>query len=33
MTYIDFIGRTEFERVRAGLQRKFGDRFALPGQD
>ena len=31
MSYIDFIGRAEFERVRAGLQRKFGDRFALPG--
>src|SRR5271165_1829206 len=33
MTYVDFIGRAEFERVRAGLQRKFGERFALPGQD
>jgi 3-hydroxyacyl-CoA dehydrogenase / enoyl-CoA hydratase / 3-hydroxybutyryl-CoA epimerase len=31
MSYVDFIGRAEFERVRAGLQRKFGDRFALPG--
>ena len=31
MSYTDFIGRAEFERVRAGLQRKFGDRFALPG--
>jgi 3-hydroxyacyl-CoA dehydrogenase / enoyl-CoA hydratase / 3-hydroxybutyryl-CoA epimerase len=31
MSYIDFIGRAEFERVRARLQRKFGDRFALPG--
>jgi len=30
MSYINFIGRTEFERVRGGLQRKFGDRFALP---
>jgi hypothetical protein len=29
MSYIDFIGRTEFERVRGDLQRKFGDRFAL----
>jgi len=31
MSYTDFIGRAEFERARAGLQRKFGDRFALPG--
>ena len=31
MSYIDFVGRAEFERVRAGLQRKLGDRFALPG--
>jgi 3-hydroxyacyl-CoA dehydrogenase / enoyl-CoA hydratase / 3-hydroxybutyryl-CoA epimerase len=31
MSYIDFIGRTAFERVRGDLQRKFGDRFALPG--
>jgi 3-hydroxyacyl-CoA dehydrogenase/enoyl-CoA hydratase/3-hydroxybutyryl-CoA epimerase len=31
MSYIDFIGRTAFERVRADLERKFGDRFALPG--
>ncbi len=30
MSYIDFIGRAEFERVRAGLQREIGDRFALP---
>jgi 3-hydroxyacyl-CoA dehydrogenase/enoyl-CoA hydratase/3-hydroxybutyryl-CoA epimerase len=31
MSYIDFIGRTAFDRVRADLERKFGDRFALPG--
>jgi 3-hydroxyacyl-CoA dehydrogenase/enoyl-CoA hydratase/3-hydroxybutyryl-CoA epimerase len=30
MSYINFIGRTEFERVRGDLQRKFGNRFALP---
>jgi 3-hydroxyacyl-CoA dehydrogenase / enoyl-CoA hydratase / 3-hydroxybutyryl-CoA epimerase len=31
MSYIDFTGRAEFQRVRAGLQQRFGDRFALPG--
>jgi 3-hydroxyacyl-CoA dehydrogenase / enoyl-CoA hydratase / 3-hydroxybutyryl-CoA epimerase len=31
MSYVDFIGRTAFERLCTGLQRKFGDRFALPG--
>jgi 3-hydroxyacyl-CoA dehydrogenase / enoyl-CoA hydratase / 3-hydroxybutyryl-CoA epimerase len=31
MSYIDFTGRVEFARVRGNLQRKFGDRFALPG--
>ena len=31
MTYRDFIGREEFERVRARLQEKFGSRFAMPG--
>ncbi len=31
MTYRDFIGREEFERVRARLQEKFGTRFAMPG--
>jgi len=30
ISYIDFIGRTEFERTRADLQQKFGERFALP---
>jgi 3-hydroxyacyl-CoA dehydrogenase / enoyl-CoA hydratase / 3-hydroxybutyryl-CoA epimerase len=30
ISYIDFIGRTAFERGRADLQRKFGDRFAPP---
>jgi 3-hydroxyacyl-CoA dehydrogenase / enoyl-CoA hydratase / 3-hydroxybutyryl-CoA epimerase len=30
ISYIDFAGRTEFERMRAGLQQKFGERFALP---
>jgi 3-hydroxyacyl-CoA dehydrogenase/enoyl-CoA hydratase/3-hydroxybutyryl-CoA epimerase len=31
ISYIDFVGRTEFERMRASLQQKFGERFALPG--
>ena len=31
ISYIDFVGRTDFERIRAGLQQKFGERFALPG--
>jgi 3-hydroxyacyl-CoA dehydrogenase / enoyl-CoA hydratase / 3-hydroxybutyryl-CoA epimerase len=31
LTYLDDIGREEFERVRARLQEKFGDRFAMPG--
>jgi 3-hydroxyacyl-CoA dehydrogenase/enoyl-CoA hydratase/3-hydroxybutyryl-CoA epimerase len=30
ISYIDFVGRTEFERLRTGLQQKFGERFALP---
>jgi len=30
MTYPDFIGRDEFERVRNRLQEKFGNRFAMP---
>ncbi|MBV8351929.1 MAG: hypothetical protein JOZ21_06610 [Verrucomicrobia bacterium] len=30
ISYIDFVGRTEFERICADLQRKFGERFALP---
>jgi 3-hydroxyacyl-CoA dehydrogenase/enoyl-CoA hydratase/3-hydroxybutyryl-CoA epimerase len=30
MTYPDFIGRDEFERVRNQLQMKFGNRFAMP---
>jgi len=30
MSYPDFIGRDEFERVRNRLQEKFGNRFALP---
>jgi 3-hydroxyacyl-CoA dehydrogenase/enoyl-CoA hydratase/3-hydroxybutyryl-CoA epimerase len=31
ISYIDFVGRAEFERIRAGLQQKFGERFAHPG--
>jgi 3-hydroxyacyl-CoA dehydrogenase/enoyl-CoA hydratase/3-hydroxybutyryl-CoA epimerase len=31
ISYIDFVGRAEFERMRAGLQQKFGERFAHPG--
>jgi 3-hydroxyacyl-CoA dehydrogenase / enoyl-CoA hydratase / 3-hydroxybutyryl-CoA epimerase len=31
LTYLDYIGREEFERVRVRLQEKFGDRFAMPG--
>jgi 3-hydroxyacyl-CoA dehydrogenase / enoyl-CoA hydratase / 3-hydroxybutyryl-CoA epimerase len=31
ISYIDFVGRAEFQRMRVGLQRKFGERFALPG--
>jgi 3-hydroxyacyl-CoA dehydrogenase/enoyl-CoA hydratase/3-hydroxybutyryl-CoA epimerase len=30
-SYIEFIGADGFERTRQRLQRKFGDRFALPG--
>jgi 3-hydroxyacyl-CoA dehydrogenase/enoyl-CoA hydratase/3-hydroxybutyryl-CoA epimerase len=30
VTYPDFIGRDEFERVRNRLQEKFGNRFAIP---
>jgi 3-hydroxyacyl-CoA dehydrogenase / enoyl-CoA hydratase / 3-hydroxybutyryl-CoA epimerase len=30
IAYIDFIGRKEFEEVRARMQEKFGDRFAMP---
>jgi 3-hydroxyacyl-CoA dehydrogenase / enoyl-CoA hydratase / 3-hydroxybutyryl-CoA epimerase len=30
MTYPDFIGHDEFERVRNRLQEKFGNRFAIP---
>ncbi len=30
MTYSDFIGRDEFERVRNRLEEKFGNRFAMP---
>jgi 3-hydroxyacyl-CoA dehydrogenase/enoyl-CoA hydratase/3-hydroxybutyryl-CoA epimerase len=32
LTYPEYIGREEFERVRGGLQDKFGNRFAMPGQ-
>ena len=31
ISYIDFVGRAEFAGIRAGLQQKFGERFALPG--
>jgi 3-hydroxyacyl-CoA dehydrogenase / enoyl-CoA hydratase / 3-hydroxybutyryl-CoA epimerase len=31
MSYLDFIGREEFERVRSRLQERFGRRFAMPG--
>jgi 3-hydroxyacyl-CoA dehydrogenase/enoyl-CoA hydratase/3-hydroxybutyryl-CoA epimerase len=30
LSYIEFVESAEFERVRAGLQRRFGNRFALP---
>ena len=30
MTYLDLIGREEFERIRSRLQEKFGSRFAKP---
>jgi 3-hydroxyacyl-CoA dehydrogenase / enoyl-CoA hydratase / 3-hydroxybutyryl-CoA epimerase len=30
VSYLDFIGREEFERERVRLQAKFGDRFAMP---
>jgi 3-hydroxyacyl-CoA dehydrogenase / enoyl-CoA hydratase / 3-hydroxybutyryl-CoA epimerase len=33
MTYPDFIGRDEFERVRNRLQGKFGNRFAMPSSE
>ncbi|MBV9642509.1 MAG: hypothetical protein JO334_02955 [Verrucomicrobia bacterium] len=32
MTYIDYLGREKFEQVRARLQERFGDRFAMPGE-
>jgi 3-hydroxyacyl-CoA dehydrogenase / enoyl-CoA hydratase / 3-hydroxybutyryl-CoA epimerase len=31
IAYIESIGRKEFDGVRARLQEKFGDRFAMPG--
>jgi 3-hydroxyacyl-CoA dehydrogenase/enoyl-CoA hydratase/3-hydroxybutyryl-CoA epimerase len=31
LTYLDYVGREEFERVRVRLQEKFGDRFTMPG--
>ena len=31
MSYLEFVGREEFERVRARLQERFGERFAMPG--
>jgi 3-hydroxyacyl-CoA dehydrogenase/enoyl-CoA hydratase/3-hydroxybutyryl-CoA epimerase len=30
ISYIDFLGTDEFERVRSRLQEKFGDRFRKP---
>lgn len=30
MGYLDFIGREEFEQLRARLQKQFGDRFRMP---
>lgn len=30
LSYMDFIGRHEFERERSRLQEKFGDRFMMP---
>ena len=30
LTYVDYVGREEFERVRVLLQDKFGDRFTMP---
>ena len=31
MSYLEFFGREEFERMRARLQERFGERFAMPG--
>jgi 3-hydroxyacyl-CoA dehydrogenase/enoyl-CoA hydratase/3-hydroxybutyryl-CoA epimerase len=31
LTYLDFIGHDNFQRVRVRLQEKFGQRFAMPG--
>jgi 3-hydroxyacyl-CoA dehydrogenase/enoyl-CoA hydratase/3-hydroxybutyryl-CoA epimerase len=31
LAYPDYIGREEFERIRVQLQKKFGDRFTMPG--
>ena len=31
ISYLDLIGRNEFERVRGRLQERFGERFAMPG--
>jgi 3-hydroxyacyl-CoA dehydrogenase / enoyl-CoA hydratase / 3-hydroxybutyryl-CoA epimerase len=30
MTYLDLVGRDQFERMQVRLQEQFGDRFALP---